>query len=211
MIDLTTREEDKDNFILKVYLKEESPKYGVLYASGRQEEFDFTIHNLNATLLTMERQYHEFKEKFFYEKAAEANKAALHKLIEGLLAIIGVALTVSVDMSSIIKLFISLIIVVCSIFYQKTKTIENAECGRAIDVLAITENFLKNKDQFKIKVTDPITKTEEDWYLLTLSEIEMLEDKREVTVLSKTITDEMRAEESANTTATLKKKWRLSD
>lgn len=211
MIDLTTRDQEKDLFITKVYLKEESPKYDVIYASGRQEEFDFTIHNFNATLLTMENQYHTYKENFFYEKAAAANKAALHKLIEGLIAIIGIALTVSLDMSGIIKLFISLIILTCSIFYQKAKTKENAKCGRLIDVLAITEAFLANKDQFKIRVIDPLTQTEEDWYLLTLSEIETLEDKREVMVLGSAITDEIREEESINTTTTLKKKWRISD
>lgn len=211
MIDLTTREQDKDRFITKVYLKDESPKYCVVYASGRKEEYDFTVHNFNATLLTMERQYNAYKEEFFYKKAKMANQAVINKLTEGLLAIIGVALTVCIDMSPIIKIFISLIIAVCSLIYQKAKTKENADCGKAIDVLAITETFLANKEQFKIKVVDPITKTEEDWYLLTLSEIETLQNKYEVTLIGSTLTDEIRAEESANTTTTLKKKWRISD
>lgn len=211
MINLTTEEKDKDSFITKVYLKEESPKYCIQYASGRIEEQDFSVHNLNATLLIMESQYHQYKEAFFKDQAKKANKAVLDKLIEGLLAIIGIALTISIDMSQIIKLFISLIIVVASIFYQKSKTLENAECGRNIDVLSITETFLANKEQFKIRVMDPITHTEEDWYLLTLSEIELLQNKREVTLLANTITDEMRVEESQTTTATLKKKWKLGD
>lgn len=211
MIDLTTRPEDKDKFITKIYLKEENPKYCVVYASGRTEEYDFTFHNFNATLLAMETQYHEYKEAFFYAQAKMANKAALNKLIEGLLAILGVALTVSIDMSEVIKIFISLIIVVGSIFYQKMKTIENAECGKKIDVLATTEAFLANKEQFKIKVLDPITNTEEDWYLLTLSDIELLDNKHQLSLLGATITDEIRAEESKNTTATLKKKWKLGD
>lgn len=75
MIDLTTRTEDKDKFITKIYLKEDNPKYCVVYASGRTEEYDFTIHNFNATLLTMERQYHEYKEEFFYAQAKRLTKA----------------------------------------------------------------------------------------------------------------------------------------
>lgn len=211
MIDLTTREEDKNNFIIKVYLKENMPQYCVQYASGRIEEYDFTIHNFNATLSIMERQYNAYKEEFFNMKAKEANRAVLDKFIEGLLAVVGIALTTCLDMSIAIKILISLLIIISSVFYQKHKTEENAECGRLIDVLAITENFLKNKEQFKISVVDPITKTEEDWYLLTLSDIETLEDKIQVTLLAKTITDEIREEESQNITASLKKKWRLGD
>lgn len=211
MIDLTTIEKDKDTFITKVYLKEESPTFCVKYASGRIEENAFTVHNLNAVLNVMETQYNAYKEEFFYKKAREANRAALDKLIEGLLAIIGVALTVSIDMSLVIKAIISIIIILYSIFYQKRKTIENAECGAAIDVLAITEAFLANKEKFKIRITDPVTNTEEDWYLLNLSDIELLENKREVALLGATITDEIRKEESENTTQTLRKKWNLGD
>ncbi len=211
MIDLTTRDEDKNNFITKVYLKADIPKYCVLYASGRIEEYDFTIHNFNATLNLMEKQYHAYKEDFFYKKAKEANQAVLNKFKEGLLAVIGIALTTCIDMSIAIKILIYLIIIVSSILYQKEKTKENAECGRLIDIIAMTEVFLENKEQFKIKVKDPITNQEEDWYLLTLSEIETIENKLQVTLIGKTITDEVRKEESENLPNNLKKKWRLGD
>ncbi|MDE5888857.1 MAG: hypothetical protein K2H20_02435, partial [Bacilli bacterium] len=211
MIDLTTREKDKNNFITKVYLKEDTPKYCVQYASGRIEEYDFTIHNFNASLSLMEQQYHAYKEEFFYKKAKEANLAAINKLKEGVLALVGIVLTTCVDMSIAIKILMSLLIVVCSVFYQKSKTKENAACGRAIDVLAITEKFLANKEQFRISVTDPITNTEEDWYLLTLTDIEAIENKLQVTLIGSAITEEIKEEESKNVVATLKKKWRLGD
>lgn len=57
MIDLTLNTKDRDSFITKLYLKENSNKFVVRYASGRLDEQDFTVHNFNVMLYRMKNNF----------------------------------------------------------------------------------------------------------------------------------------------------------
>lgn len=205
MIDLTTKEQDKDNFIMKVYMQEDSPYYFIRYASGREEQHDLTIHNLNATFLNMERQYMEYKEGYIAKVQEVRLKANLSKLIEGFLAIVGIFLTTSMPFPVALKVIIDLIILVSSIYYQKVQSSKIGICDSSMNVLDIASYFLKNKHQFMTTVHDPKTGTEEDWYLVTLSEIEEFANAQQLGLIGAGLNDEIKAEESERTNKVLRK------
>ena len=56
MFDFTLREDDKDTYIVDVYMNDNGT-YTVVFASGREETFEFSIHNFQVELYRMEDQF----------------------------------------------------------------------------------------------------------------------------------------------------------
>lgn len=210
MIDITQNEEDKDKYITKVYLKEDANKFIKRYASGRLEEQDFTISQLNQTLFQMEKQYLQYREEFIASTFNKLKKVSINKLIEAFIAIAGVYLTSQIDMPSILKILIATILVVGSICYQRKQSDIEEENESNLRIVATADEFLEHKDKFKIKVKDPNTATEEDWYLLTLSDIETVFEPKLVAKLAQGLTPEAKEEQSQITTEVLEKRMKLS-
>ena len=209
MIDITKNAEDKDKFILGVALKEDENKYVIKYASGRSENCDFTVSSLNQVLGLMEEQYLEYRDDYIKEILKENKRATMKQLIEALLAILGVYLSASMPLPNILKILIICVLVVSSICYQKEQS-EKVDYNRyAAGVILSADEFLKMKDNFKVRIVDPNTGLEEDWYLLTLSDIQAIVDPKLVGKIAKTITPDMKEEEEHNTTEILEKRMKL--
>lgn len=209
MIDITKNAEDKDKFILGVALKEDENKYVIKYASGRSENCDFTVSSLNQVLGLMEEQYLEYRDDYIKEILKENKRATMKQLIEALLAILGVYLSASMPLPNILKILIICVLVVSSICYQKEQS-EKVDYNRyAAGVILSADEFLKMKDNFKVRIVDPNTGLEEDWYLLTLSDIQAIVDPKLVGKTAKTITPDMKEEEERNTTEILEKRMKL--
>ena len=60
MVDLSKYAEDKDSYILRTEINDDFTKFKVIYASGREEEFDFSIHNYQVYLYRMEDQFNRY-------------------------------------------------------------------------------------------------------------------------------------------------------
>ena len=209
MIDITKNAEDKDKFILGVALKDDENKYVIKYASGRSENCDFTVSSLNHVLSLMEKQYLEYRDDYIKEILKENKRATMKQLIEALLAILGVYLSASMPLPNILKILIICVLVVSSICYQKEQS-EKVDYNRyAAGVILSADEFLKMKDNFKVRIVDPNTGLEEDWYLLTLSDIQAIVDPKLVGKIAKTITPDMKEEEEHNTTEILEKRMKL--
>ncbi len=209
MIDITKNTEDKDKFILGVALKDDENKYVIKYASGRSENCDFTVSSLNQVLGLMEEQYLEYRDDYIKEILKENKRATMKQLIEALLAILGVYLSASMPLPNILKILIICVLVVSSICYQKEQS-EKVDYNRyAAGVILSADEFLKMKDNFKVRIVDPNTGLEEDWYLLTLSDIQAIVDPKLVGKIAKTITPDMKEEEEHNTTEILEKRMKL--
>ena len=209
MIDITKNAEDKDKFILGVALKDDENKYVIKYASGRSENCDFTVSSLNQVLGLMEEQYLEYRDDYIKEILKENKRATMKQLIEALLAILGVYLSASMPLPNILKILIICVLVVSSMCYQKEQS-EKVDYNRyAAGVILSADEFLKMKDNFKVRIVDPNTGLEEDWYLLTLSDIQAIVDPKLVGKIAKTITPDMKEEEEHNTTEILEKRMKL--
>ncbi len=205
MIDLTLDEKDKDNFILKVYFKEDSPNYFVQYASGREEQFVFSVHNINMVLYRMEGQYRQYRDDYVSRVLKVRFQAVLRKLIEALTALLGVVFTSALPIPSVCKFITAMIILVLSLYYQKRQTFIEKASNSSLNTIEIIDEYLKNKDQFKLTVVDPVTKKEEDWYLVTLSNIQEFFEANLLTKFGAVLTDEIKAEEGDRISKELKK------
>lgn len=199
MIDLTLNTKDRDSFITKLYLKENSNKFVVRYASGRLDEQDFTIHNFNVMLYRMEEQFLEFKNDYIKNNLRIQGKYQLKKLVEALLAILGVYVTANLPIPGIIQGILIGILAIYSFLYQ-------VEASRVIDygrvtlgIVNLADKFMEMKDKFKIKITDPKSGEEEDWYLITLSGIEQINGLGHLNFLEAILTDETKEFERQKT------------
>ena len=209
MIDLTLNEKDREGFITKLYLKPDSNKYIIKYASGRLEEMDFSVHNFNVSLLKMEEQFLEYREDYVKNVLRVQSKIQMKKLVEALIAILGIYMTVNTDLPGIIQGILIAVLTMYTFLYQSNRT-HLINYGRSlINVVNISNKFLQMKDNFKIIINDPRTGQEEDWYLLSLSTIEQLYDAEHVDILSMMMTDEVKEKEKEETEIILGKRMCL--
>ena len=205
MIDLTLNEKDRDEFITNLYLKENSNKFIVRYASGRLDEQDFTVHNFNVMLYRMEEQFLEFKNDYIRNNLRIQGKYQLKKLVEALLAILGVYVTANLPIPGIIQGILIGILAIYSFLYQ-VETSRVIDYGRAtLGIINLADKFMEMKDKFKISITDPKSGQEEEWYLFSLSGIEQLYGIEELNFLSEYITDDVKNSEREITENVLKR------
>lgn len=210
MIDITKNEEDKDKFILGVALKENINSYLINYASGRQEERPFTIRSLNEVIMMMERQYLEYRDQYV-EKVFDENKnATLKKLIEALMSVAGLFLTATIPLPKVLQIIIIMILAVGTICYQRKQSDIINDNRYNVNVILTADEFLKRKEDFKIKVIDPNTNLEEDWFLLTLSDIQNVLTPKLINKIADGITPEIKEEEKYNTSEILKMRMKMS-
>lgn len=199
MIDLTLNTKDRDSFITKLYLKENSNKFVVRYASGRLDEQDFTVHNFNVMLYRMEEQFLEFKNDYIRNNLRIQGKYQLKKLVEALLAILGVYVTANLPIPGIIQGILIGILAIYSFLYQ-VEASRVINYGRAtLGIVNLADKFMEMKDKFKIKITDPKSGEEEDWYLISLSGIEQINGLGHLNFLEDILTDETKELERQKT------------
>lgn len=199
MIDLTLNTKDRDSFITKLYLKENSNKFVVRYASGRLDEQDFTVHNFNVMLYRMEEQFLEFKNDYIRNNLRIQGKYQLKKLVEALLAILGVYVTANLPIPGIIQGILIGILAIYSFLYQ-VEASRVINYGRAtLGIVNLADKFMEMKEKFKIKITDPKSGEEEDWYLISLSGIEQINGLGHLNFLEDILTDETKELERQKT------------
>lgn len=209
MIDLTLNDKDRDGFITQLFLKENTDKFIVKYASGRLEEKDFSIHNFNQTLYLMEEQFLKYREAYVKNNLRIQSKVQAKKLVEALIAILGIVVTVNMQIPEIVQGIIVGILALYTFLYQ-VEASHIIDYGRAsIEIVKTADKFLQMKDDFKITITDPKTGEDEDWYLVTLAGIERICGLGHLKFLSEILTDEIKNEERAETERTLNKRMAL--
>lgn len=209
MIDITKNEEDKDKFITKIFLKDDENSFVVNYASGRQEIRDFTVDDLNTILLEMEKQYLRYRDEYVLRINKENVRITLRKMIEALIAVATLYLTSVIAMPTSLKILIIMILVIYTISYQKNQTDLLNENRYGAQTILTADEFLKHKEDFKIRIIDPNTGLESDWYLLTLSDIEKVFEPKLVSKLASGLSSEAKEEQGEITTEILQKRMKL--
>ena len=179
--------------------------YTVFFASGRKETYPFSIHNFQVELYRMEEQFLEFKNDYIRNNLRIQGKYQLKKLVEALLAILGVYVTANLPIPGIIQGILIGILAIYSFLYQ-VETSRVIDYGRAtLVIINLADKFMEMKDKFKISITDPKSGQEEEWYLFSLSGIEQLYGIEELNFLSEYITDDVKNSEREITENVLRK------
>ena len=147
----------------------------------------------------MLEQFLEFTNDYIRNNLRIQGKYQLKKLVEALLAIMGVYVTANLPIPGIIQGIIIGILAIYSFLYQ-------VEASRVIDygrvtlsIVNLADKFMEMKDKFKIKITDPKSGEEEDWYLISLSGIEQINGLGHLNFLEAILTDETKELERQKT------------
>ena len=86
MFDLTLNKEEKDTYIVDVHMNDNGT-YTVKFASGREETFEFSIHNFQVELYRMEEQFNNY-EKGYLDRIYPAGK--MRTALLGMLLVVDV-------------------------------------------------------------------------------------------------------------------------
>ena len=63
MLDLSKYAKDKDSYIVRLEIDDLFQNFKVIYASGREEEHEFSIHNYQVYIYKMEEQFQLYKKE----------------------------------------------------------------------------------------------------------------------------------------------------
>lgn len=184
MLDLSKYIEDKDSYISKVAISEDFKKFKVIYASGREEENDFSIHNYQVYLYRMEQQYRENVGQYKREVSGEFFKEFKSSLIWSIVDVIGIIFQCNLDTpmwSKIIFILMFCLAIVSNFMKVSSKM---AECKYKMNKAVIVESYLANKENFAMDVKDPVSGREEKWYVVDVNDLENFNSEFELMLVS---------------------------
>ena len=194
MFDLTLDKEDKDNYIVDVHVNDDGT-YTVRFASGREETFEFSIHNFKVELYRMEEQFEKYgKDYLKYVYPAGKFRTAL----------LGILLVVDIiSLKNLLEDGFSFAGVWClayGLYVLLGRGIPHIKQRKlyveAKKKLAILKKYFENREEFKVQVIDPNTNREEDWYLVDLGNIDQFANVKEYDEYVSSLTPEKKSEES---------------
>lgn len=181
MVDFSKYSKDKDNYISKLEIDSLFQTFKVIYASGREEVQDFTIHNYQVYVYKMEEQYRRYHGVYMEDKAQDyvkvVNKRLLFLSIASIWGIIG---TISVDVHLMIRVFLILASAFVSIYNFKKIREAKKEFKKEEDKLAMIEVLLNHKEDIALEVTDPGTGRKESWYMVDVNNIDQFQSSGEM-------------------------------
>lgn len=197
MIDLTQNEYDKELFITDVLLGKENDKYLVKYADGSERIENFSVHNFNATLLRMEKQYLQYRDEYYKKLCVERLGLTLKSIGNLIIDITSVYLTMNSDMGKSLRITILTLLCLFTILYQNYLSIKIKENNKKVNVILLADELLKRKDEFTVLVIDPIDNELKPWYLINMANIETVKNKLEFNLISSKLTPEEKVKQGA--------------
>lgn len=202
MFDLTLNEEDKNSYIVDVRINDNGT-YTVKYASGREENFLFSIHNFQVELHKMEKQFKEYGKDYLERVCPNFGiRTSLLVLlfvidIKWFKMIIDEGITFSGGWCLLYCLYV-LSKNTLSLCKQRKLYVE---AKKKIELMKL---YLDNKEQFIVDVVNPNTGKEEEWYLVDLANIDRFEDENEFNDYVRDLTPEKKLEEAKELTLKFK-------
>lgn len=184
MLDLSKYIEDKDSYISKVAISDDFKKFKVIYASGREEENDFSIHNYQVYLYRMEQQYRDNVGHYKREVSGEFFKEFKSSLIWSIVDVIGIIFQCNLDTPAWSKMIFILLFVLAIVSNFMKVTSKLAECKYKMNKAVIVESYLANKEQFAMDVKDPASGREEKWYVLDVNDLDQFNSEFELMLAS---------------------------
>lgn len=194
MFDLTLNKDDKDSYIVDVHINDNGT-YTVVFASGREETFDFSIHNFQVELYRMEQQFEEYG-KDYLDKVYP--NGGIRTAILGMLLVVDL-----VTLKNIIEDGISFSYAWClayGLYVLLSRGIPQFKQRKlyveAKKKIAILKKYFETRGELKVQVVNPYTDKEEDWYLIDLANIDQFDNVKEYDEYVGTLTSEKKKEEA---------------
>lgn len=193
MIDLTVDDKDKNSYIVDVVLNDNGT-YTVKYASGREEVYPFSIHNINVELYRMEEQYKEYGKDYLDKIYPSRGFGSF---------LLGLMFTVDVMYFKYILdeglNFVRGWLLCYSLYSFFIRAIPHIkqrklfiEAKKKLDIIKL---YMENKDCFKVDVVNPYNDKEEEWYLVNLANIDEFQNVDELNEYLISLDDEKKREE----------------
>ena len=158
-------------------------KYKVIYASGREEESDFSIHNYQVALYRMEEQYKQYSGEYKREVSGEFFKELKSNLLWSLIDVVGIVFQCNLDTpmwSRIIFILLFCLAIVSNFMKVSSKM---AECKYKMNKALIVESYLANKESFALDVKNEHG-GEEKWYVVDVNDLENFNSEFELMLAS---------------------------
>lgn len=207
MIDFSKYAEDKDSYISKVEINEEFTKFKVIYASGREEEFDFSIHNYQVYLYRMEDQYHTYKKAFNRELNERYNNKIKETFFRILFDIGCIVLATNLDLGTLFNVIYITFIALHSMIVLNGVKLKKIELEREAMRAGMVELYLLHKEDFAVDVVDPQNHNVEKWYVVDINTLDNFHDPFELAMSAFPLqVPEIKEEYSKSMTEVLKKR-----
>lgn len=207
MIDFSKYAEDKDMYISRVEINEDFSKFKVIYASGREEEFEFSIHNYQVYLYRMEDQYHTYKRAFNRELNERYNKKIKETFFRVLFDIGCIVLATNLDLGTLFNAIYITFIVIHSMIVLSGVKLKKRELEREAMKASMVELYLLHKEEFAVDVVNPQNNSVEKWYVVDLNTLDGYQSAIELAMTALPLqVPEIKEEYSKSMTEVLKKK-----
>lgn len=177
MFDFTLDDQNaKDSYIVDVHINDNGT-YSILFASGREEVFPFSIHNFQVELYRMEHQYEEYGRD--YLEKVTPNHEIISAMLLGMLLAVDISyfkhmLEEGFSFTGVWCLAYGMYVILRNGIPQIKKRKLYME---AKEKLALIQMYLENKEQFKVRVSNPFNGELEDWYLVDLASIDQFKNR----------------------------------
>ena len=182
MVDLSKYSDNKDDYILRLEIDELFQTFNVVYASGRVETHEFSIHNYQVYIYRMEEQFHRYKKDYVEDLNHQFNEEVKKRIIASVISMMSVVITCGFDIHLAIKIilgFIGSMIVIRNL----TKVADKRhELTKESDKAAIIEVLLKHKEDIGLDVTDPGTGRKSRWYMVDINNVDQFQSILEMSL-----------------------------
>lgn len=170
MIDMTIKNEDKDNFIINIKPDLEYKSYTITYASGRIETKVFSVDEYLSDIKGLKKQYLLYKKDYLEKIKSLFINVWSKRIIELLFAIGSVYLVSNLDVSSLFKdIYLILMIFVTAVSQVIGQSITDSlkELFYHIDVC---DELVKDNNEYLVPVN--VNSNRINWPLLNLGNVE---------------------------------------
>lgn len=174
MIDLTLNEYDKDTFITDILLSKEYDKFIVKYADGSSIIEDFNISSFNSFLSRMEKQFYMYKDEFVASMKKKKFNEFRNIIASIVIELVALGFTVYGDLPNILKTIFCIAIAMISFGYQFFVDSKIYQVNFKLNIVKLSEELLKYKKDFSVRIKDPSDNKYKDWYIVNLANIDVL-------------------------------------
>lgn len=183
MLDLSKYAEDKDSYISKVAISPDYKKYKIIYASGREEESDFSVHNYQVVLYRMEEQYKQYSGQYKREVHGDFSKEIKSALLWSLIDVVGIVFQFNIDTPVWSRILISLMFSLAIVSNFSKLSAKFAEYKYKMNKAYIVESYLANKENFAYDISGEHGIADK-WYVIDVNDLENFSSEFELMLAS---------------------------
>lgn len=172
MLDLSKYAKDKDSYIVRLEIDDLFQNFKVIYASGREEVHEFSIHNYQVYIYKMEEQFQSYKKDYERDLNTQFNEEVKKRVIASVVSMMGIAITCGFDIHLAIKIILAFIGSMIVIYNLNKVADKRQKVTKEAEKAAIIEVMLQHKEDIGLNVTDPGTGRKDKWYMIDINNVD---------------------------------------